>query len=179
MQFVRSFENLYPDQQHIRVPYMLSDKLSSWLPPLLALLLISDGGTRRTTESNLTDIFFNKNSNIFACTADCPATLTQDFYCRNELLATNRIDKFSAPSGASQRHTRGPYKLSDKLSSWLPPLLALILISDRGPLCTTKSILAHTLFKKTRNIFSCRPDCLAILMHLLLYRPTRGSRFTL
>ena len=45
------------------------------LLPLLVLLLISDGGTRHTTESTLNNIFFNKDSNIFFCIPDCLATL--------------------------------------------------------------------------------------------------------
>ena len=68
-------------------------------------------------ESTLTYIFFNKNSIIFSCTPDCPATMMQEFYCRNELLARNSTDKLSAPSGASQQHTRAPDMLSDELLS--------------------------------------------------------------
>ena len=84
-----------------------------WQPPLLALLRISDIGTRRITGPTLNNIFFNKDSNIFSCIPDWPATMMQDFYCRNALLATNSTDKFSAPSGVDHQCTGVLYKLAD------------------------------------------------------------------
>ena len=153
----------------------LSYKLSSpfeWapfsmngLPPLLALLLISNGGTHRITRPTLTNIFFNQEPQTFSCIPDCPVTLMQDFYCRIKLLARNNTSKLSAPSGAHHQHTRVPYKLSDKLSSWLLPLLVL-LISDGGTNCTV-STLTDTFFKKTLDICWCIYDSLATLRHLL------------
>ena len=95
----------------------IASLLASWLPPLLALL-ISDGGTNRITESTLTNILFNQELCYF--------------YCRNELLAKNRI------ALANSIHMQGciiclsALQAPKHLASWLLPLLALLLISDGG-----------------------------------------------
>ena len=87
-----------------------------------------------------------------------PATLMQDFYCRNEVMAMNSTGKLNAPAGADQQHTRVPYKLSEEISSWLTTLLAL-LISNGDAHLTTESTLNRFSFYE--------PNCLATLMHLL------------
>ena len=112
----------------------------------------------------------NKSSKTSSCIPDCPATLMQDFYGRNELLVINSTDKLSAPSGANHQHTRGPYKLSDKLLSWLPPLLLLLLIFDEGTCRAAESTLADIPFNKDSNIFNCTQECPTTITHLLAGR---------
>ena len=67
-----------------------------WLPSLLALLLISGIDAHRPTEPTLTtNILLSQELQDISCIPDCPATLMQNFNCRNELLARNSYDKLS------------------------------------------------------------------------------------
>ena len=138
--------------------------LSSRLSPLLALLLISDGGTSHSTGPTLDKILFNQEFQNFFCIPDCPATLMQNFYYRNELLAMNGTDQLSAPFIT--------------LSCRLPPLLALLFISDGGTRHAISSTLANISFKQgLQHFLLC--SRVPYDYHATVSVPTREGRFTL
>ena len=115
----------------------LSYKLSSpfegapfscdWLPPILALLLTSDGSTSGITSKLSTMFSSTKSSKTSSCLPDCPATLMQDFYCRNELSARNSTDKTQCTFRSRSPAHKSASQCLRQLSSWLPPLLVHLL----------------------------------------------------
>ena len=98
-------------QQHTKVPYRLSEEISSWLRTLLVLLLISNLDAHLTTESTLIVIFF-------FCKANCLITLMH--LLPGQLEAAIYLIKQTAFSPLTRNNTKNStHRMSPKLPAQL------------------------------------------------------------
>ena len=144
--------------QHMRVPYALR-QLSSWLLPLLTLL-ISDEGTCRIATSTLANILFNQEP--------------QYFYSINELLVTNSTTKLSAPSRALHQHTRVPWSSQTTLVLTTASSDTSSYLQWRCAYLVTTSTLASLLFNQDLFYFYYGNELLAKNNNDELSAPSRA-----
>ena len=118
------------------------------LTPLLALLLVSIHDDLLTTYALLPSHLSVDSYHEYLKLSHTNQIIldSENFYCRNVVLATNIISTASAPHQRYQHPTKGALLLAQ--ASGLGTFLALLLIAVRRPLLTTFSLLPGQLLTR-------------------------------